>query len=282
MVKKFFLLLTILFFNILLINSYGYYHPHYPFYPPFQPYYPIHPYGPNFIFLFSHEVVVHKMGNVYLDKDLTGDANDIESLEFTFGVGADFKRAVDKKIYFTESGAEYIGKYISDFLQDTGIPDNYPKFDNLKSYSIEEGNLKLKFLNNNNCYKEGSYDPEEQYLYDLNYSFIVPYTDALKTQFDEMSSLRFKNEVDSYIQSHIKMKAAGISVFVSGMGLMGLLNIASLIVLYNTIVYNDVPMAVPGALFLSGLGAVVISLSVGVPLWAASGVKKKFTINFGN
>ena len=282
MVKKFFLLLTFFFFKIILINSHGFYHPYYPDYPPFHPYFPIHPYGPDFIFIFSHDVVVHKMGNIYLDKDLTGDVNDVESMVFTFGVGGDFKRMEEKRIYFTDSGAEKISRYLTDYLQKTGIPDNYPKFDNLKSYSIDDGNLKLKFLNDNYCYKEDSYDPEEQYSYKLNYSFFVPYTDSVKSQFDEMLSLKFKNEVDRYIQSRINMKTAGISVFASGFCLMGLLNIASLITLYNTLVFKDVPLAVPGALFLSGVGAGVISLSVGVPLWALSGVKKKFTITFGD
>ena len=96
MVKKFFLLLTFLFFSIILINSHGFYHPYYPFYPPFHPYFPIHSYGPDFIFIFSHDVVVHKMGNIYLDKDLTGDVNDVESMVFTFGVNGDFKKGKRK------------------------------------------------------------------------------------------------------------------------------------------------------------------------------------------
>ena len=293
--KKIFCLIMILFLNLAFIYSYhgdggyhgngGYhgFHGYEPFYPHYWRHYrdfPFYPY-PSLIFIHTHEEFFHKMGNIYLDKDLSGDTADIDKITFRYGVDGNFNRVVERNIYFTDDGGDKVSKYVTEFLQKSGIPDSFPKFDNLKSYSIENNNLKLRFSNSNYCYREGSYYPEEYYSYNLNYSLIIPYTDSLKPQFEELVSKEYKNKIDAYIKNRKNMKAAGISIFITGWGLMGLLNVASLTTLYFW-KNNALPFVVPGALGAAGIGAAVMSLSVGIPLWAASGAKKEFTINFNN
>jgi hypothetical protein len=270
MKRKLLFISILLFLNILYINSH---HRYYPFYP-----YP-YPYYNEIIIIHTHEVFTHRLGNIYLDKDLSDDTNSIDKIIFSFGINGAFERVQGKEILFTDNAAENIHKTLVNYLDKAAIPDKNPDFDNLSSYSFEGDKLKLKFVNNNFC-KRYNYETEDQYYYTLTYSLVVPTSDNIKSQFDELNSRKFKDEVEKFLDRQRKMKTAGISVFVTGMGLMGALNIASLVTLYHANVLKEIPLAVPGSLFLSGLGAASFSLGIGVPLWASSAIKKKFEVNF--
>jgi hypothetical protein len=274
MKRKLLLISFLLFLNIFYTNSHPRFYPYYPYPYPY-------PYYNEIIIIHAREIYTHRLGNIYLDKNIEGDANDIDKITFGFGINGSFERVQEKEIIFTDNGAEKIQKTLISYLEKADIPDKFPEFDNLSSYSSEEGILKLKFVNNNFCRRYNSSDSEDQYYYTLNYSFVLPYSENVKSQFDELNGRKFRDEVDKFLDRQRKMKTAGIVTFTTGIGLFGILNVASLITLYNAMVFKDVPMIVPGSLFFSGLGAVSISLGVGVPLWAASSVKKKFEITFG-
>jgi hypothetical protein len=289
MKKKFIFLIVLLFLNLILIypryehgfhgsygGSYHHYYPHFRFYP-IYPYYPDYP---DYTFYDIDRIFVHNLGNVNLDKDLTSDIKDIDKIVFSFGIDGSFNRIESREVYFSDSGIEKTNKEIVEFLNKSNIPDPYPVYNILKTYSFDNDMLKLKFSDNNYYHRYFSYYSEEYYIYTLNYTLQLPYNDSIKSQFDNMLSTGFKNDIDRYIERQRHMKAAGISVFVSGFGLMCALNIASLITLGSSLNNSGVPIAVPGALFFSGLGAGTISLSVGIPLWAASSAKKDYTIRF--
>lgn len=261
MKKKILYFIILLFVNIIMIYpryEHGGYHRYYPYYPHFH-YYPLYPdypyyFYPDYFIIESDTVFVHRMGTINLDKDLTADIKDIDEIVFRYGINGNFDRVQDKKVYFSDSGLEKVNKSILDFLNKSNIPDEYPDINNLKSYSFENDNLRFSFSNKNYYHRSFTYYTEDYYIYTLNYSLTMPYNESIKTQFDNMLTKDFKSEIDKYIDGQKKMKAAGISIFVTGFGLMGALNIASLITLAYSLNNGGVPLAVPGSSILKRNG----------------------------
>ena len=217
MKKKYLFLIVLLFLNIILIfpsyghGFYGHYHHNFPHFR----FYPLYPYYPGYIYD-TDRIFVHNLGNIYLDKDLTSDIKDIDKIVFRYGIDGAFNRIETKEVYFTDEGLDKTDKSIVDFLNKSNIPDPYPNINNLKTYSFEDDMLILKFSDTNDYHRIFSYYSEEYFNYTLNYSMVLPYNDSIKSQFDNMLTAGFKNDINRYIERQRKLKAAGISVFSTG------------------------------------------------------------------
>ncbi len=280
-IKTIILILTVLLLNTIAVYPAFYRHRYYFHHRHFyrNHFYYYHDY-PEFIFIETERILVHRMGDLDLPNDLSSDINDIDSIVFSYGINSGLFKTEKKTVYFTDSGSGKVNSALVKFLAKSGVPDNYPDFDNLKSYDFEGDLLKLDFSNNNIYYNNNFYQPDEYFFYTLNYTLSMKYTDAVKSQFDKMESKEFKNEINKYIDRQRRLNAAGVSIFIAGFGLAGLLNVASLITLFYSVNYPYIPRAVPGGLFLGALGSVGISLTVGIPLWASSYARKDYTVSF--
>ncbi len=277
--KKVFLLIGFLFLNIFILSARNHYRPYYPRYPR----YPHYPHVYNYVIINTPSVYYHNLGNIFFNEPLSAEEKDIESIIFYYGLDGNFNKYVYKEVFFTDAGSDFITGSLSNLLRQKNIPDNYPKFNTLKSFIFEENNiLKMNFSNQNSYYVNNYYGPDDYYEYILNYSLFLTYSDNIKLQFDHMKGKEFNDEINSFIEKQTKIRIAGISVFSAGFGMFGLLAISSLITLSFTNVYNSPPIIVPATLFFSALGSMTIALSVGVPVWAYSGRSKRHEINFSN
>jgi hypothetical protein len=279
--KKYFLLIIFLLCGLAVFAI----PPHRPFHEPprfhrphiVPPYIFIHP---DISIYYEETIYVHRLGNIHIDKDISADMNDLSKIVFLYGLGSSGNHEINKILFFTDAGYDRIENVIHDFLEKKDIQTGNPEFDNLKTYNLVDNDLKLTFFNPNE-YVESKYYGRDYYLYNLNYSLNVPINESVKSQFDKMTTKEFNKDINDYLAEKENLRIAGVSIFLTGLGLFGAMEMAGLITLYYSSYYG-VPIAVPASLMGGGVGALTISLSVGVPIWAYSYAKKEYVIDFGN
>jgi hypothetical protein len=233
----------------------------------------------SFSYFIMTTIYIHKFGDINYEKEIIFDENNIKKIVFSFGVDKYRNRIEEKKVYFFNNTEDMLENTFGEFLKKSKVPYDYTlKVNNFKSYTLEENHkLKINFLNFNNVHK--IFPTDDYYLYNLNYTLINPYSDNVKPQLEEMLNDKYKDEIDTFIERQKNLKLAGISLFAVFMGMGFGLNFASLVTVFLA---NGgvIPYTAPAALLFSGLGCATVSLTVGLPLWCVSSIKKKYTIDF--
>jgi hypothetical protein len=221
-----------------------------------------------------------KHGTVSIEKPIDIGKTGIEEIVFTYSLNKKGKEITFANVLYSENAYSRIENLVVQNLNKRKIPIRKPMINIFDDATTDNKTIQL-FMSNGNTvsmFGDGSKYLTGGHLYTLKYSVIIPYSQPIYSRIHDITSGKSNAEIDKFIRTRKALRIAGISTFAAGMTSAILLHMATVITYFF---FRDVlPIEVPMSLLFTGFGTLVLSLTVGLPLWGVSKVKKKYTINF--